>query len=182
MTDRATPENAAPAASLTGHLASGWAMLGFFALLGYAIIRLAEMTTEAWALPWTTGQWLIFLINLGFMAYSEGYKGFQCSYSPRFAARANYLIARGSSTQRLLAPLFCMGFFAAPRRRIIAACLLFLMIVVLVCIFRLLPQPWRGILDAGVVVGLSWGLIATANCYWTALMQPEKAVDAEVVS
>ena len=25
----------------------------------------------------------------------------------------------------------------------------------------MIPQPWRGVLDFGVIVGLSWGIIAT---------------------
>ena len=33
-------------------------------------------------------------------------------------------------------------------------------IIVLVLLMRFLPQPWRGIIDAGVVMGLSWGLVA----------------------
>ena len=37
--------------------------------------------------------------------------------------------------------------------------LLTVMIVVLVIVFHMLDQPWRGILDAGVVVGLSWGIV-----------------------
>jgi hypothetical protein len=34
-------------------------------------------------------------------------------------------------------------------------------VVAIVLVYRALPQPWRGILDAGVVVGLLWGLVAT---------------------
>ncbi len=33
-------------------------------------------------------------------------------------------------------------------------------IIVLILLVRLLPQPWRGILDAGVIVGLVWGFVA----------------------
>ena len=32
-------------------------------------------------------------------------------------------------------------------------------IFVLVVIVRALPQPWRGIVDGGVVVGLLWGVV-----------------------
>ena len=34
------------------------------------------------------------------------------------------------------------------------------MVVVLIIGVRMLEQPWRGIVDAGVVVGLTWGLLA----------------------
>ena len=32
-------------------------------------------------------------------------------------------------------------------------------IVILIIVFHQLDQPWRGLLDAGVVVGLSWGIV-----------------------
>jgi DMSO/TMAO reductase YedYZ heme-binding membrane subunit len=32
--------------------------------------------------------------------------------------------------------------------------------VILVLLVRLIQQPWRGIIDLGVVVGLAWGLIS----------------------
>jgi hypothetical protein len=33
-----------------------------------------------------------------------------------------------------------------------------LAIIILVLLVNQLSQPWRGIIDAGVVVGLTWGL------------------------
>ena len=32
--------------------------------------------------------------------------------------------------------------------------------LIAVLVVRQLPQPWRGIVDGGVVVGLSWGTLA----------------------
>jgi hypothetical protein len=55
-----------------------------------------------------------------------------------------------------------MGLFGARRRTTVAVWSVTVGIVVLVVLVRLLPQPWRGIVDAGVVVGLGWGLIALA--------------------
>ncbi len=142
-------------------IAAIWGIGGFILLLMYAVIRLFPKSIEAFDFSFAWYHWLAFALNIGFMAYSEGYKGFQASYSPRVAARAKYLCAHAKPYQLLLAPLFCMGFFDAPKRRRISAILLTIMIVILVIIFQRLPQPWRGILDAGVVVGLSWGIIAT---------------------
>ena len=164
-----------------GLVASAWGVVGFLLILIYAIYRLAEISADALSQPLAASHWGLLIANLIFMAYYEGYKGFQKSYSPRLAARAKHLQTNATPLQFLLAPLFCMSFFHAPRRRIIASLLLTLMIVVFVLSFRLLPQPWRGILDAGVVVGLSWGLIATiANCY-CAFTNSEWQVDPEVV-
>lgn len=53
-----------------------------------------------------------------------------------------------------------MGYFYATRRRKITSISVTIGIIVLVILVRLLPQPWRGIIDGGVVVGLAWGLIS----------------------
>ncbi|MGR8918719.1 MAG: hypothetical protein ACU85V_03795, partial [Gammaproteobacteria bacterium] len=105
-------------------------------------------------------------LNLVFMAYSEGYRGFQRSYSPRVAARACHLLWQATPAKALVAPLMLMGFCYAPRRRIVGAWLLTLAIIGVVLVYRSLPQPWRGILDAGVVLGLAWGLAATLAWFY----------------
>ncbi|MEM7543758.1 MAG: hypothetical protein AAF384_19550, partial [Pseudomonadota bacterium] len=111
---------------------------------------------------WAWIHYLVFVINIVFMAWAEGYKGFQKAYSPRLVSRCEYLCrAEVSLKTVLLAPLFCMGFYGAPRRRVIVAYALTLMIIGFVIVFRSLPQPWRGVLDGGVVVGLTWGVTAT---------------------
>ena len=38
---------------------------------------------------------------------------------------------------------------------------------------RMLPQPWRGILDAGVVVGLSIGISSILYFVYVAIRKPE---------
>lgn len=164
-----------------GLLASIWGIGGFFILLTVAIIKLSAISLDALAQNLTLWHWVALIANCLFMAYSEGYKGFQKSYSPRLAARARYLSSHASLLQLILAPLFCMGFFNAPKRRIISSVLLTIMIIVFVLTFRLLPQPWRGILDAGVVIGLSWGLLATALFCIQAFFSSSFDIDPEVV-
>lgn len=116
---------------------------------------------EALQMPLNWVHWLVFAVFLIFMAYSEGYKGFQKKFSPRFAARARYLSQGATPVLLVLAPLFCMGYFGATKKRIIATFALTAMIVVFILSFQFVPQPWRGLLDAGVVVGLIWGMIST---------------------
>jgi uncharacterized membrane protein YkgB len=53
-----------------------------------------------------------------------------------------------------------MGFFHATRRRQVTSILVTAGIVVMVVLVRQLAQPWRGIVDLGVVAGLVWGLVA----------------------
>lgn len=115
------------------------------------------------------------------MAWYEGYRGFQLQFSPRFAARAAALYKRATPGQALLAPFILMCFLQAPRRRLIVAYLLAVGVAVLVALYRTLPQPWRGILDAGVVVGLAWGIIATLWVTFYAL-RFGTVVDAELVN
>lgn len=103
------------------------------------------------------------------MAYSEGYRGFQCSFSPRVAERAVLLRAEPTPVRVLLAPLYCAGFFASTRRVQITAFAVTVGVIALVQLVHYLNQPWRGILDAGVVVGLGWGTIATAALGFSAL-------------
>jgi len=98
---------------------------------------------------------------LFFMVYSEGYKGFQKGFSPRVAARANYLRDHATWIRAIFAPVFCMGFFDSTKKRKIVLWALLIMVTSFVILFQYIPQPWRGILDLGVVVGLSWGLMAT---------------------
>ena len=169
--------------ALARNLGALWGVLGFIFLLGYAIFRLSGVFINALEHEWQTVQWVLLAVVAVFMAYSEGYKGFQRSYSPRLAARARYLARSGTAIEIALAPLFCMSFFNAPKRRVIVSLSLFVMIVLMVSAFRLIPQPWRGILDAGVVIGLSWGLISTLYfCTRVFLLQDESITSEAPVS
>jgi hypothetical protein len=94
------------------------------------------------------------------MAYAEGYRAFQQGFSPRVAARARYLRDHPNVLHALLAPLFCMAYFHALKRRQIVSLSVTAGIIVLVVLVRLLSQPWRGIIDGSVVVGLVWGLVS----------------------
>jgi|OM-RGC.v1.018664749 hypothetical protein len=162
-----------------GVFALVWGVGGFAAMLLFAIWRLASLALASTELPWTAAHWAVFVVNLLIMGWFEGYRGFQQSYSPRLAARAHGLLHGATGRQALLAPLVCMGFLDAPRRRLIGAWALTGGIIAVVLVYRLLPQPWRGILDAGVVLGLLWGVIATLHATWRALREGP-AVDAEL--
>ena len=106
------------------------------------------------------GHWIALAVSLVFMGYAEGYKGFHLKFSPRVAARALYLTRNPSLVRVLFAPFFCMGFFHATRKRKIVSYCLTAMIIGLIVLVRTLDQPWRGIVDAGVLLGLGWGLVS----------------------
>jgi len=139
-----------------------WGLAGVVLLLGSAVYRLTPLAVEAFSYPWSWYHWLSFLLILLFMAYAEGYRAFQQAFSPRVAARARYLRDHPNLLHTLLAPLFCMAYFHAPRRRQITSLSVTAGIIILVVLVRFLSQPWRGIIDGGVVVGLAWGLVSLA--------------------
>ena len=141
-------------------LSFGWGLGGVVLLLGYAIVRLLPLVTEALDDSLTWPQWAVFGGNTLLMAYYEGYRGFQKGFSPRVAARAKYLYNHPQVWPALLAPLFCLGYFQTTRQRKIITYALTVMIVGFILIIHQLPQPWRGLVDAGVVVGLSWGVLS----------------------
>ena len=143
-----------------GRFGAAWGIGGVCLLLLYAVYRLSAMAMNAFVVDLHWYHWLLLISNTLFMAYSEGYKGFQLAFSPRVAARARHLLHHPRLLHVCLAPLFCMGYFHTTRKRLIAAYALFFGILVLIVIFQQLSQPWRGILDVGVVVGLSWGLVS----------------------
>jgi len=137
-----------------------WGLAGVVLLLGSAVYRLTPLAIDAFSYDWLWYHWLSFAFMIVFMAYAEGYRAFQQGFSPRVAARARYLRDHPNALHALFAPLFCMAFFHAPKRRRIVSLSVTAGIIVLVILVRLLPQPWRGIIDGSVVVGLAWGLIS----------------------
>ena len=149
-----------PPLSALGWLVSLWGILGVTLLIGSAVVRLSPMAIEALTGPLRWYHWAALVPWLAFMLVSEGYRGFQQAFSPRVAARARWLGEHPAMLRGLLAPLFCMGFFGATKKRQLVTWILTSAIVGVVLLVRLLEQPWRGIVDCGVVAGLLWGLIA----------------------
>lgn len=129
-------------------------------LLGSAVYRLTPLALEAFSHKLLWYHWVSFVLCVFLMAYAEGYRGFQQRFSPRVAARARYLAGHPRVLHILLGPLFCMGYFYATRRRKITSFSVTGAIVVLIVLVHFVSQPWRGIIDAGVVTGLIWGILS----------------------
>ena len=110
--------------------------------------------------------WLALVVFVPWMAWSEGYKGFHRAFSPRVVARSRYLREADHPLLAMLAPVFCMGYIHATRKRKIVSWCVTLGIVMLVLLLRVTPQPWRGIVDAGVVTGLSLGILSLLFYVW----------------
>lgn len=157
-----------------------WGVGGIALVLVYAASSLGRYTLEAVAGGLTPVEWLALAGTSAFMAWAEGYRGFQQRFSPRVAARALHLYRAPSTGRLLLAPLFCTGYFGATARLRLTAWIGTVLIVCAVLLFNRVPQPWRGILDSGVLVGLCWGTVTLLSCAWTAFRLGRAPVSAEV--
>lgn len=147
---------------MLGYLAVIWGFVGIAFIFGNAIIRLGAIGLETFSHSLNLYHWLALLGSVVFMGFFEGYRGFQQAYSPRVAARLLFLRDNVTPVRLLLAPLFCMGFFDIQKKRMIVSYCLLLGILILVQLVHMLAQPWRGIVDLGVVVGLTWGSVSIA--------------------
>ena len=145
---------------MVGKIAAFWGIFGLSMILIRGLWSVSEPALALREMSFTAMHWIGLVLSLIFMGYAEGYKGFQLKFAPRVAARALYLKANPTWIRVIFAPLFCMGFFHATRKRKIVAYAVTTMVVLLIVGVRLLPQPWRGIVDVGVLFGLGWGLIS----------------------
>ncbi len=163
------------------HAVAIWGVLGFAAILIQAVVGLFPLAIEPIQEGSLTGlQTGLYVLWVVFMAYSEGYKGFQKQMSPRVAVRSMYAARNPRPLLVIFAPFFCMGLFHATKRRLITSWAILIGVVILVIGVRQLDQPWRGIVDGGVVVGLAWGLLATLYYAILAWTGSEPDVPADV--
>lgn len=163
-----------------GVVAAVWGAAGLAGLLVFAVLRLSVVVVDGWAVPWHWHHWLLAVANAVFMAWSEGHRGFGQGFSPRCAARVMWLRDNPTARLAVFAPFFVMGYFRATRRRLIGTWALTAAIVVAIVVVHALPQPWRAVLDIGVVVGLCWGLATFGAALWRAARAPNYPVSPEV--
>jgi hypothetical protein len=162
-------------------LAATWGVAGVVALLGQAIWRLTPMALEP-IVEHRLGpaEALIYVAWVLFSLYFEGYRAFQQRFSPRVVARALSLLRQPRPLRVMLAPAFCMAFFHATRRGLALAWGTTIMVIGFVLTLRHVPQPWRGIVDGGVVLALAWGAIAILVYFVKGLSGQSMPVSAEL--
>ena len=141
-----------------GVVGACWGFAGVFLLIGFAVLRLTPVALDTFNTPLAWYHWLALIANILFMLHAEGYKGFQQNFSPRVAARCRHLYHNPSLLHVLLAPMFVMCYFHTTARQQKVSLTLTAFIICMVILVGYLPQPWRGIVDWGVVLGLIWGL------------------------
>lgn len=163
-----------------GYLGVAWAVIGLTLIFISAIIRIAPHPIEAIRSGLSFGEWVTLLIWCAFMLFAEGYRGFQKQFSPRFASRALYLFNNPYRSHLFFAPLFCIGYIYATRKRKLSAWLLSLGIIFLVVGVSHIAQPWRGIIDIGVIIGLVYGLVSVHYFCIRAIITHDSSVNPEV--
>eukprot|EP00931_Biecheleriopsis_adriatica_P006410 TRINITY_DN107817_c0_g1_i1.p1 TRINITY_DN107817_c0_g1~~TRINITY_DN107817_c0_g1_i1.p1 ORF type:complete len:282 (+),score=42.44 TRINITY_DN107817_c0_g1_i1:61-906(+) len=144
-----------------------WGALGVAAYLSYGVKKVVPIVREGVAAITSPLQWCFLVATVVFFAYYEGYKGFQLGFSPRVVSRAWVVSeqfgedreagAAAPAWHKVLAPAFCIGYFHGTRKRVIASWCVTATIFCVVIGVRRLPNPYRAIIDAGVIVGLLWG-------------------------
>lgn len=155
------PVSTEPSSRL-GKVVATWGIAQIALLLGSAVYRLTPLAIEPWRDgTLTSPQKLLFVGWIIANGYMEGYRGFQRRFCPRVVGRARELATAPTLVRTVLALPFCMSLFDAPRRQMIVQWIFLVALATLIAFVKTLPQPWRGIIDGGVVVGLVWGLVMT---------------------
>jgi hypothetical protein len=121
-----------------------------------------------------------YILTCLWFAYVEGYKGFQRKFSPLVVSRSFTLQPATSSIHHLLlAPLYSMGLFHATKKRMIISWSVSLGVAAIVAAVKRLPYPWRNIVDAGVVFGLTWGTMSILGGYIISLITGIAPIDVD---
>lgn len=137
-----------------------WGVLGVVFIIGQAIVRLSPNALAVADFELSFVHWTVGSLWAAFMLYSEGWRGFHLQFSPRVVARTLGLLRAPHRRWSPVAPIVAMGLVYGTARRLRISRTLMLGIVVLVLIVRQVPQPWRGIIDIGVVLGLVFGVLS----------------------
>lgn len=149
----------------TPNRAELWLALWAVGAVGLSLLEGALRLSVRAALGLRSGlsleQLLTLGVTLGCFCYFEGYCALQTRFVPAVVARA-FAAPPGPITwpRALLAPLFAVSLFGAPRRERLRAWAGVLAIALAIAVVRSLPDPWRAIVDASVAAALWLGLVA----------------------
>ena len=133
---------------------------GVIAIFSSAIYRLYPHVKKSMSYEFSTLNWIVLAAYLIVMIVGKGYFALHRGFVPRVVNRSELLVENGNLLDRLFAPLYCMGFFKAPKKRLIISYSMLLLIITFIASASKISQPWRGIIDLGVVIGLSLGILS----------------------
>ena len=138
-----------------------WGVMQVVSILANAIKRLIPIAIQPiLQQDFQPFHWALYISWSAYMLYTEGYKAFQLKFSPLVVQRAFSLIENPSFFNYVFAGPYSMGLFGASRKRMIISWSITAGVFSLVKLVKMLPYPYRSIVDAGVVAGLSYGAIS----------------------
>lgn len=143
-----------------GRLASVWAIVGVSALFALAVARLGTRGLEGLTGGLTALEWGLLASLVVLFVVGEGWAALQRKWVPRVVSRARALRESDALHHRLLAPLYGMSLIGGKPRTCLRAWAGVAAVVLAVVLVRMLPDPWRAMIDLAVASALSWGLVA----------------------
>lgn len=147
--------------SIGQHILVLWGLVNVLAFIGSAFFRLLPVALEPiYKNDLSFIQSLVCALWVAVMSYVEGYKSFHLKFSPLVVKRAFISAERPSLIKGILAGPYAMGLFGASRKRVIVSWSIVGGVVMLVKLVKMLEYPWRGIIDSGVIAGLSIGMLS----------------------
>jgi hypothetical protein len=139
-----------------------WGVLQVVSIIGNAIKRVLPIAMQPFQQDDLKPlEWAMYVAWSFYMIYMEGYKAFQCKFSPLVVKRAFKLVDRASPLNVVLAGPYSMGMLDASKKRMMVSWGVTVGVFGIVQVVKKLPYPYRSIVDAGVVAGLSYGTAAT---------------------
>lgn len=150
---------------------AGWGILQVVFILANAIRRVLPVALQPLIQnDMMPAQWAMYVAWSLYMGYAEGYQAFQLKFSPLVVKRAFGLSEHSASLPMrilsfILAGPYAMGLFGATKKRMIVSWSITAGVFGIISVIKKLPYPYRSIVDAGVVVGLTYG---TLSILWLA--------------
>lgn len=138
-----------------------WGVVQVVSVLANAIKRLYPIAIQPFLQKDLLAyHWVLYVAWSLYMGYAEGYKAFQLKFSPMVVSRAFSIADKPTILNCILAGPYSMGLFGASKKRMIVSWCITAGVFSLVKVVKMLPYPYRSIVDAGVVVGLSYGTMS----------------------
>lgn len=139
------------------YLTSFYATFSILAILLKSLKNLLPIALEPLNKPLNPYMYVLYALTTLVFAYSEGYKGFQQQFIPFVVSRSHNL-KNETIIYKILAPLYSIGLIKSNTRRKIRTATMFFAVGLMIALTKNLSYPWRNVIDAGVVIGLGWGL------------------------
>lgn len=161
MSALAEPEGSTEGRSRWRELAApAWAVMGVSALFATATYRLGTRGVAVIRDGLGGWEWMALAALTLVFVYGEGFLALDKKWVPGLMRRARELREERSLVLRVLAPLYGLSLIGAPPAKLLPSWLGSLAIIGAVLAIRILPDPWRGIVDFAVASALAWGLVA----------------------